>query len=89
MKQFYVLLFTISTTITFGQIPANYYDSADGLTGFALKTELRNIIANGHTARTYDQLYDGAGISGSQGYIDTHSDVSTSSGNQYENDGCI
>jgi endonuclease I len=89
MKQFYVLLFTISTAITFAQIPANYYDSADGLSGFALKTELRNIIANGHTARTYDQLYDGTGISGSQGYVDTHSDVSTSSGNQYESDGTI
>jgi endonuclease I len=89
MKQFYVLLFTISTAITFAQIPANYYDSADGLSGFTLKTELRNIIANGHTARTYDQLYDGAGISGSQGYVDTHSDVSTSSGNQYESDGTI
>lgn len=89
MKQFYTLLFTIVTTSIFGQIPANYYDSANGLSGFALKTELRNITANGHTARTYDQLYDGSGITGSQGYIDTHSDVATSSGNQYENDGSI
>jgi len=89
MKQFYTLLFTIITTVTFAQIPANYYDSANGLSGFTLKTELRNITANGHIARTYDQLYDGNGISGSNGYEDTHSDVSTSSGNQYENDGTI
>lgn len=89
MKQIYLLLFTIITTASLAQIPANYYDSANGLSGFALKTELRNITANGHTARTYDQLYDGIGISGSQGYIDTHSDVATSSGNQYESDGTI
>jgi len=89
MKQFYTLLFTIVTTSIFAQIPGNYYDSANGLSGFSLKTELRNITANGHTARTYDQLYDGSGITGSQGYIDTHSDVATSSGNQYENDGSI
>jgi len=83
MKQFYTLLFTIVTTSIFAQIPANYYDSANGLSGFALKTELRNITANGHTARTYDQLYDGSGITGSHGYIDTHSDVAILSGNQY------
>ncbi|MCB0462856.1 MAG: endonuclease [Flavobacteriaceae bacterium] len=89
MKHFYLLLFTIFTTTAFSQIPANYYDTANGLSGFALKTELRNITANGHTARTYDQLYDGNGVSGSQGYNDTHSDVATSSGNQYESDGTI
>ncbi|MEZ4796272.1 MAG: endonuclease [Flavobacteriaceae bacterium] len=89
MKQFYTVLFTIITTTVFAQIPANYYDSADGLSGFALKTELKNIITNGHITRTYDQLYDGNGISGSNGYIDTHSDVAVSSGNNYENDGTI
>ncbi|WP_452220478.1 endonuclease [Lacinutrix salivirga] len=88
MKHIY-LLFLLITTISFAQIPANYYDSANGLSGYALKTQLRNITANGHTARTYDQLYDGAGISNSQGYVDTHSDVNVSSGNIYENDGTV
>jgi len=89
MKQIYTLLFIVLTTVTFAQIPTNYYDSANGLTGFTLKTELRNITANGHTARTYNQLYDGNGISGSQGYVDTHSDVAVSSGSTYENDGTV
>lgn len=88
MKYFYLFFFFI-TSISFAQIPSNYYDSANGLSGFALKTQLKSITSNGHTARTYDQLYDGAGISGSSGYVDTHSDVSVSSGNIYENDGTV
>ncbi len=88
MKQLYLFFLLITVTAS-AQIPANYYDSANGLTGFALKTELRNITANGHTTRTYDQLYDGAGISGSQGYVDTHSDVNVSGGTNYEGDGTI
>ena len=88
MKQFYLLLI-FTSSITFAQIPSNYYDSADGLSGYTLKTELKNIISNGYQTRTYDQLYDGVGISGSNGYIDTHSDVNVSSGNIYENDGTI
>ncbi len=86
MKQFYFIFFFIFTSLSFSQIPGNYYDSANGLTGYALKTELSNITSTGHTARTYDQLYDGDGVSGSQGYVDTHSDVFVSSGNNYEND---
>ena len=61
--------------LSYGQIPANYYDSANGLSGYALKTQLKTITTNGHQSRTYDQLYDGRGISGSNGYIDTHSDM--------------
>lgn len=90
MKHFYLTIaFLLTTFIAIAQIPADYYDSANGLIGFTLKTELRDITANGHTARTYDQLYDGSGVSGSQGYVDTHSDVNVSSGNVYENDGTV
>lgn len=39
-----------------GQIPPGYYDSADGLQGFPLKTALYDIIKN-HTARSYTQLW--------------------------------
>ncbi|WP_299129091.1 endonuclease [uncultured Winogradskyella sp.] len=88
MKHLYLLL-VLMASYSYGQIPANYYDSADGLSGYALKTELKNIISNGYQTRTYDQLFDGAGISGSNGYIDTHSDIAIASGNQYENDGTI
>ena len=88
MKILYILPILIST-LSFAQIPANYYDSANGLTGYNLKSQLKTITTNGHQARTYDQLYDGNGISGSNGYIDTHSDIAVASGNNYENDGSI
>ncbi|MDX1702428.1 MAG: endonuclease, partial [Melioribacteraceae bacterium] len=89
MKHYYSVFLLFFSIISFAQIPSNYYDSANGLSGYTLKTELKNITTSGHTARTYDQLYDGVGISGSQGYVDTHSDVAVSSGNNYENDGTI
>lgn len=44
MKHFYLFLsFLLISSITIAQIPANYYDSATG-TGFALKTQLKDII---------------------------------------------
>lgn len=67
-----ILFFIISIN---AQIPANYYDSANGLTGYALKTQLSNIISNGHINRGYDNLYNG--------YITTDSDY------YYENDGTV
>ncbi|MCA0132205.1 endonuclease [Winogradskyella alexanderae] len=88
MKQLYIL-FLFTCSLVYAQIPANYYDSANGLSGFALKTELKNIVSNGHIARTYDQLYDGNGITGSNGYEDTHSDLNVTGGTNYENDGTI
>ena len=39
------------------QAPANYYNSADGLTGNQLKVALHNII-KGHTSITYAQIWD-------------------------------
>ena len=88
MKKLYILVILIST-LSYSQIPENYYDSANGLTGYALKSQLKTITTNGHQARNYDQLYDGNGISGSNGYIDTHSDTAVASGTNYENDGTI
>jgi len=88
MKHLYILAVLISS-LSYGQIPTNYYDSANGLSGYALKSQLKTITSNGHQSRSYDQLYDGDGISGSNGYEDTHSDTSVSSGTNYENDGTI
>ena len=42
---------------TNAQAPATYYDSAAGKTCDVLKTALRNIITNGHTPRTYTDLW--------------------------------
>lgn len=80
MKQSYFLIITlITTSIGFAQIPSNYYDSANGLTGYSLKTQLKNIITNGHSDQGYGSLY--------YGYETTHSDNIDESG--YENDNTV
>ncbi|NOZ45494.1 MAG: hypothetical protein GXO79_01800 [Chlorobi bacterium] len=43
----------VCSHIIFAQIPSGYYDSANGLTGSALKQELHNIITTGHTKLSY------------------------------------
>ena len=46
MKHFYITLIFLITTFTLAaQIPSNYYSSATG-SGYALKTQLKNIINN-------------------------------------------
>jgi endonuclease I len=45
--------FLVITLSAFTQIPTGYYDSANGLSGDALKSELNNII-DGHTELSYD-----------------------------------
>ncbi|WP_299256594.1 endonuclease [uncultured Aquimarina sp.] len=54
--QLFILLF-LTSFISFAQVPANYYDSANGLTGYTLKTELKNIISTGHIDQGYGALY--------------------------------
>ncbi len=75
MKNYYLLFSLLISSLAFCQIPGNYYDSANGLSGYALKTELRNITANGHSDQGYDALYTA--------YETTHTD------NYYENDGSV
>lgn len=48
----------LSTVALMAQPPAGYYDSANGLSGQALKTALFNIIKSGVTTITYDGLYN-------------------------------
>src|SRR5699024_2716738 len=52
---FYVLL--LSFGIASAQIPAGYYSSAQGLTGYTLKTELHDIISQGYIAHSYGDLW--------------------------------
>ncbi len=77
MKLKLLLLLLLTGFVASAQIPSNYYDSAVGLSGYALKTELSNIISTGHTAQTYDALYTA--------YVNTHSDDT----NTYENDNTV
>lgn len=78
MKHFYLLLLCI-TSIGFAQKPSNYYNSANGLSGFALKTQLKTITTNGHIDQGYNTLLTG--------YVSTHSDNIVANG--YENDNSI
>lgn len=52
----FIALFFASSVLK-AQIPAGYYDSAWGLTGTALKQELHNIISNGFSSISYDDLW--------------------------------
>jgi endonuclease I len=73
MKKKLVLLVLLSHAV-WAQIPTGYYDTATG-TGYTLKTQLRNIIANGYVTKSYDQLYDA--------YVTTDTDIF------YENDNSV
>lgn len=72
-----LLLFALSICafVVKAQVPAGYYNSAQGLTGYALKSELSTIITNGHTAQSYGALWT----------VYYTSDVD----NYYENDGTV
>jgi endonuclease I len=69
-----LLLFSFPFTLL-SQPPANYYNNANGLTGYQLKTALSNIITNGHLSKSYGSLYNG--------YKTTDTDIF------YENDNSV
>ena len=50
------ILTLLISSIALAEIPAGYYNNADGLSGEALKTALHNII-DGHTTFSYDDLW--------------------------------
>jgi len=56
MKQSYFYLTLLCSLTLSAQAPTTYYNSANGLTGYALKTELSTIITNGYNERTYGEL---------------------------------
>ncbi|MCD9616700.1 endonuclease [Chryseobacterium gleum] len=70
-----IILFSLFAGLAHSQAPAGYYNSANGLSGAALKTELSNIITNGHVDKGYNGLWTG--------YKTTDIDK------DYENDGTI
>lgn len=75
MKKISTFLLVLLVTTIFAQAPAGYYDGTTGLTGYALKTKLSEIISNGHRDRGYNSLYEG--------YKTTDTD------NYYEKDGSV
>lgn len=57
MKNIHLTLLVLGF-ICNAQIPSGYYDTATG-TGFALKSQLKDIIKNGHRGRSYSDLITG------------------------------
>ncbi|SHI70408.1 Por secretion system C-terminal sorting domain-containing protein [Cruoricaptor ignavus] len=57
MKKIIQLLLALCFGLSLAQAPANYYSSAENLSGAALKTELSKIISNGHRDRGYNGLW--------------------------------
>ena len=59
MKNSTILLITLfAVSFAKAQIPAGYYDAATGLTGYTLKTKLKEIVTNGHQDKGYGGLWD-------------------------------
>ena len=57
MKKFLALFIGLSLSVLVSAQPANYYNSANGLTGNQLKVALHNII-KGHSSISYSQLWN-------------------------------
>ncbi len=53
-----LIICLLSFRASFSQIPAGYYDSANGLSGEALKAALNDIITNGHIEISYEDAKD-------------------------------
>ncbi|GAB0156731.1 hypothetical protein CHRYSEOSP005_19980 [Chryseobacterium sp. Alg-005] len=70
-----IILSLLIGGLSYAQAPAGYYNSANGLSGASLKTELSSIITNGHQDKGYSGLWTG--------YKTTDIDKN------YENDGSI
>ena len=60
-KNICLLILLISVFNMRAQVPSNYYDSAIGLTGSPLKSELHNIITNGHNPISYNAVWNAFG----------------------------
>jgi endonuclease I len=56
MKLLFTTILTFTVLLGFTQIPNGYYDSAAGLTGENLRTELHNIIDD-HNVQSYSSLW--------------------------------
>ena len=57
MKHIYLILLLFVSSISFAQIPSNYYDSANGLSGFALKAQLKRIINDNNDGLSTEFLH--------------------------------
>lgn len=70
-----LFVFLLAASMMRAEAPENYYQPVEGLTGYALKTALSEIITAGHISRGYSALWEG--------YFTTDRDSS------YEKDGSL
>ncbi|MBP2616368.1 endonuclease [Chryseobacterium jejuense] len=52
-----IILFSLFSGLAYAQAPTGYYNSANGLSGAALKTALSSIITSGHQDKGYNGLW--------------------------------
>lgn len=84
MKHFYSFIVLISFVTTgFAQVPSNYYSSADGLSGYALKAQLKQIIDDNNNGLIPEFLHNDQGDNLDGLYGSSDLDL------YYENDGTI
>jgi endonuclease I len=84
MKLIYALFFLFFTlTSGYAQVPANYYDSANGLSGYILKSQLKRIIDDNNNGLSPEFFHNDQGDNLDGLYGSSDLDL------YYENDGSI
>ena len=85
-----LLLFTLVSALSYGQVPTGYYDIATG-TGYTLKTQLKQIIDDVTDGHANEYLHTQPGSSNSEAYSLLRNSYSTPGGGDvddyYEMDG--
>ena len=87
MKHYYLLIFLLFSAFSFSQVPTGYYDSASG-SGFALKTQLKQIIDNTNDGLTTEYQSVDNGYDGLYTAYQT-TDIDNFTTDIYENDGTV
>ncbi len=71
MKKLYTLLVLIISSVTFAQVPANYYSTATG-TGTTLKTQLKRIINTANDGLSPEYFHNDQGYDAMDGFISSY-----------------
>lgn len=87
MKKLYTFILLSTVFLSQGQIPAGYYDSATGLTEYALKTQLKKIIDDQADGHPNEYLHTDQGYGALWTLFANGNDAFKD--NYYENDGTL
>lgn len=72
--KFLILGLLCIVSLGFSQAPSGYYNTATG-SGYTLKTQLKNIISNGHTDQGYGALYSAYETSDTDSFYENDNSV--------------